>query len=231
MKLHVTGGTNLQDLVLFWPELLPADFDHLPGEEADTTIERLRDAGQLIWLPTTKSGEFHLGLFVGDPVPELLASFCQLTTKVEALDVPGEGWFGGMEFLFREDRFLLDRYPRLCTAIAIPPGRYSAEVFRTEIPDDVYEFWLRDQAGAAAQRWWWLQTWIASLGVVALLVLVGCLFFGTRQLVYSSLVVAAVLLCIAWLMSCTAGYQRIQKARQEYCQAYPDYVVRLRTQL
>ena len=56
MKLHVTGGTNLQDLVLFWPELLPADFDHLPGEEADTTIERLRDAGQLIWLPTTKSG-------------------------------------------------------------------------------------------------------------------------------------------------------------------------------
>ena len=98
----------------------------------------------------------------------------------------------------------------------------------TDVPADVYETWLRDQAGSSAQQWWWIQTWLASTGVVALLIFVICLFIATREAVYVSLGASSFLLSIAWLMSRTAGYQRVQQARRDYHQAYPDFVVRLR---
>lgn len=238
MKLHAIGGTTSGSLVLFWPEQLPADFDERFDAESAELLAQLQAEGKLLWLPldptgslflpSDADGDYALGLYLQEPIPDELQSYCTLEAKCDALHVAGEGWFSGVEFLFRDDRSAAAKHPRRCTPLQIPPGVYSAEVFATDIPDEVYETWLRDQAGSSAQRWWWIQTWIASAGVVTLLVFVVCLFFATRQAVYISLGVSSFFLCIAWLMSRTPGYQRVQQARRDYQQTYPDYVVRLR---
>jgi hypothetical protein len=230
MKLHATAGTSMGELALFWPEQLPADFDqrfHDLDVDPDKLLTELSEAGQLLLVPAS-NGEYHLLILLNETISATLENYCTLAAKCEALQVAGEGWFTGVEFLFRADRSVADKHPRQCTPLQIPPGNYFAEVFSTDIPDDVYETWLRDQAGSSAQRWWWIQTWIASSGVVTFLVFVTCLFFATRQSVYLSLAVSSFLLSIAWLMSRTAGYKRVQQARRDYHEAYPDFVVRLR---
>lgn len=232
MQLHATASTTIGELVLFWPELLPADFDaqfHEPAEgDSSGLVDGLREAGKIVLLSTAEKGEYHLALLVDEPLPAAVENYATLVGKVETLQVASAGWFAGVECLHREDRWLLTKYPRMGTAVQLPPGLYSAELFATEIPDSVYETWLHDQAGSAAVQWWWLQTWLASVGVVALMIFVGCLFFATRETMLISLAVATLLLAIAWLMSCTAGYARVQQARSEYHRAYPDFVVRLR---
>lgn len=233
MKCTATGSTSADFLVLFWPELLPADFDERDLTHPDdltNAIDELQAEGKLIWFPDTELREQTLGLFVDEPLPEGLADYSTLVAKIEALQVAGAGWFGGVEAIHREDRSVLERFPRKCSAVQLPAGVYLAEVFVTEPPDTVYEEWIQTVAGSAAQRWWWLQTWLASVGVVAAMVCVGCMFVGTQNLALATFAGSAVLLFLAWLMSLTAGYERVQQARRDYATAYPNFVVRLRTQ-
>jgi hypothetical protein len=236
MKLHARGGTKIGSLVLFWPELLPEDFDDRWDTEPNEVLKEVADAIYTIdleawaeFFPNEVDGEYSLTLYIDEAVPEELRNYCTLYGKYEELRIAGEGFFSGLEFIFRHDRSLLDRQPRMGSPLQIPAGTYSGEVFKTEVPAEVYESWLREQAGEGAQRLWWVQTWFASIGIVALAVFVGCLFFGTRETVIVSSVVSAVLLGIGWIMSRTAGYRRVQQARREYAAAYPDFVVRLRT--
>lgn len=232
MKCSATGSTAIGFLVLFWPELLPADFDERDlshPDELANCIDGLQAEGKLIWFPDVPSGEHTLGVFVDELPPEELQSYCTLAGKIEMLQIAGEGWFGGLEAIFRADRSYLDRHPRKCSAVQIPAGEYSAEYFVTEVPDSVYEDWIRTEAGESAQRWWWVQTWFASLGVVAAMVCVVCLFVAAQELTLAAFIGSAVLLFIGWLMSLTPGYQRVQQARREYAAAYPKFVVRLRS--
>lgn len=235
MKLNARGGTKSGNLVLFWPELLPKDFDDRWDREPNEVLQEVSDAIYIIdleawaeFFPNEVEGEYSLTLYIDEAIPDELQNYCALLGKCDGLQVVGDGYFAGLEFIFRQDRSLLDRHPRMWSVLKIPAGSYFAEVFKTEVPAEVYETWLREQAGERAQRLWWVQTWFASVGIVTLMVFVGCLFFGTRELVIGSGIVAAVLLGIAWLMSRTAGYQRVQQARREYAAAYPDFVMRLR---
>lgn len=231
MKFHATASTTSGELALFWPATLPADLPERfadPTLEPDDVIAELVCAGQLLLIPTPSTRDQHLALLVDEPIPAPLEAHCTLAGKVDALQVAGEGRFVGIDFLFADNRWLLDKPPSPGLAIQIPPGTFFAEIFATEVPDDVYETWLREEAGSSAQRWWWIQTWIAAVGVVTLLIFVVCLFFATRQLVYVSLGISSFFLCIAWLMSRTAGYRRVQQARRDYHETYPDFVVRLR---
>lgn len=229
MKLHATCGTDIADVVLFSPELLPVDFDEQFASEPHELVERLRARGVLVTFPCNADGEYRLALFVNEPVPDALQNYCQLAQKIETLQIAGELWFSGGEFMFRDDRSIIEERPGMSTQLSIPAGTYFAEVFTTEIPDAVYEAWLHEQAGESAQRLWWVQTWFASVGIVALMVCVGCLFFGAREAVIATAVISAALLGIAWLLSRTASYARVQQARRDYGLAYPDFVVRLRS--
>lgn len=238
MKLNARGGTKSGNLVLFWPELLPADFDDRWDAEPNELLKELEAAGQIItidleawaqFFPNEVDGEYSLGLYIDEAIPDHLQNYCTLHSKVEGLQVAGVGYFAGLEFIFQNDRSLLDRQPRMGSPLQIPAGTYSGEVFGTEVPAEVYETWLREQAGESAQRLWWVQTWFASVGIVALMVFVGCLFFGTRTTVLATGTVSTVLLAIAWLLSRTASYRRVQQARRDYELAYPDFVVRLKS--
>lgn len=230
MKFHAIGSTATGELALFWPEVLPADLEARFGEpafEPDAFLAELRDGGQLVSMAANSKREYHLALLIDEPIAAELERYCTLLGKQDGLQVAGVGLFVGIDYLF-VDLPLLAQQTGPAVLVQIPPGQYSAEVFATEVPAEVYEGWLYDQAGGSAQRWWWIQTWLASAGVVAFLIFVVCLFIGTRQAVYVSLGISSVLLFIAWLMSRTAGYERVQQARRDYHQAYPDFVVRLR---
>jgi hypothetical protein len=231
MKCSAAGSTEIGFLVLFWPELLPADFDERDlshPDELANCIDGLQAAGKLIWFPDVPNGDHTLGLFVDEAPPEELQNYCTLSLKMESLQVAGDGWFGGLEAIFRADRSYLDRRPRKCSAVQIPAGEYLAELFVTEVPAAVYEDWIRREAGESAQRWWWVQTWFAAVGVVAAMVCVGCLFLAAQEIILATFAGSAMLLLIAWLMSLSPGYQRVQQARREYAAAYPNFVVRLR---
>jgi hypothetical protein len=230
MKLHAIGSTATGELALFWPEVLPADLDERwsdPTCEPDDVIAELRDGGLLLLLPASSKREHHLSLLVDEPIAAELEGYCTLIGKQDLLQVAGLGLFVGIDFLYVEQR-LLAGHSAPGSTLQLPAGEYFAEVFATDVPAEVYESWLRDQAGSSAQRWWWIQTWLASAGVVIFLIFVVCLFIATREAVYLSLGISTFLLSIAWLMSRTTGYQRVQQARRDYHQAYPDFVVRLR---
>ncbi len=229
MKLTAAGGTKTGNLVLFWPEQLPADFEERFRAEPLEFVESLQGAGQLIWFPGEPNGDFSLAAFVNELVPDDLQSYCTLAQKIDGLQVAGTGWFGGLECLFREDPSFIDKHPRLCAPVLISAGTYFAEVFTTDVPDAVYEAWLLNQAGPAAMRLWSVQSWIASAGVVAFMVFVGCLFLATRPVMLTTLAGSLALLLFGWLLSRTTGFQRVQQARFAYQRTYPDYVLRLRS--
>jgi hypothetical protein len=228
MRLAATGSTTMGAVVLFWPELLPVDIERQLSEEPEDIVIPLAEEGKLLLLEVSPGGDYTLGVFIGETIPSELESFCTLLAKRDEIDIAGPSWFAGIEHLSPDAAALAKLSRRKCNEVAIPAGTYSAEIFSATYPDHVYEDWLRNHAGASAQRWWWVQTWFASLGIVALLIFVGCLFFGTRQSVWVSLAVSAALLFIAWLMSRTAGYAKIQQARRSYAAEHPDFVLRLR---
>jgi|GEM_PF-6660134 len=233
MRTSAIGATSSGSLALFWPEQLPADFDQRWVEEPNGLISQLEGEGKLLLIDVAAGGDYALAIFVEEAVPAELEPYCTLVTKHEKIDVSGPTWFGDIELLTRDMATLAKpkqlRRPK-CSELAIPLGMYSAELFSAEYPSHVYEDWLSGLAGESEQRWWWVQTWFASLGIVMMMVFVGCLFFGTRPSVYISLGVSTVLLFIAWLMSRTSGYKKIQQARLSYAAAHPDFVIRLRKQ-
>lgn len=229
MILHATGKTNIGNLALFWPASLPADFDERFEEEPDGSIEELRAEGKLILLSGEPNVEYGLGLFVDEQPAEELQKYCQLVEKIESLHVAGEGWFGGLELIFRDDRSFVEKHPRQIAALDVPPGTYFAEVYTTEVPDRVFEAWLVDQAGASAVKLWWIQTWVMAIGVVAFAIFVSCLFLATREAAQATFAVSIVLLLMAWLMSLPPGYRRVQKALRDYARAYPHYVICLKS--
>ena len=121
MKCSANGITNTGNIVLFWPELSPAEFQQRYAEGPGELLEELQAAGKLICFPCEQRRDYSLGLFVDEPVPEELQNYCTLSEKIETLQVGGEGWFGGEETLFNEDSYR-DRHPRKCSAVQIPTG-------------------------------------------------------------------------------------------------------------
>ena len=227
MRLPATASTSSGSLVLFWPEQLPADFVERWLNEPHELLDQLEAEKQILLIDVELSGDYTLCIF-DDAIPFDLEQFCTLEGKYENLSVSGPTWFGGIEFLSRNVAALAKLSRRKANEIALPAGSYSAELFSAQYPDHVYEDWLCENAGASARQWWWIQTWFASLGIVALLIFVGCLFFGTRQTVWFSGAVSAAILIIAWLMSRTAGYEKIQQARRSYAAEHPNFVLRLK---
>ncbi|WP_254507048.1 hypothetical protein [Anatilimnocola floriformis] len=238
MRLSANGYTASGSLVLFWPEQLPADFNERWHDEPHELCEQLQAEKRLLLIsldpcgaelyPWDLDGDYTLGLFIDESIPAELEQLCTLEWKCEDLNVAGPTWFGGIEYLSRDIESLAILSRRKANEVVIPAGNYSAELFSAQYADHIYEDWLCEQAGESAQRWWWLQTWFASLGIVALLIFVGCLFFGTRQSVWISSSVAAALVSTGWLMTRTAGYQAIQRARQSYAGEHPHFVLRLK---
>ncbi|QDU25631.1 hypothetical protein ETAA8_07010 [Anatilimnocola aggregata] len=226
MKHFATGGTDSALLGLFWPELLPDDFDERVEEGSESKLfDELAERGTVIQLPGEAEGNYSLVLCVDEPLPAELRLYSREVKWLRKVKVAGESWFGGLEYAFKTDRTMLGKRPGMCSPVAIAAGEYEATIYATDVPDEVYEAWLVEKSSPSAKRLWDVQSWFAATGVVATMIFVGCLFFGTRPIMFAALAVAFALSLIAWVLSRTRAYLAVQQARHDYEESHPDFVI------
>jgi hypothetical protein len=227
MRITARGGTGGASIVLFWPDNLPEDADTLLRRDPIDLVERLRGEGRLIRLPCDADGEYTVSIHLRAPVPEPLLALCRDEERYPKLIVSGDGYFGGVEYLFKYDRRLLDKYPHMCEKVAIPDGTYTAWVYQTDVPELMYDGRLLEQAGARAVRLWNLHGRLAALSVVAVL---GTLltYFVLPWLVWLGILTLTLAACgSAIALSKTGSYKAVAKAQADFENAYPAYVVHL----
>lgn len=227
MKFTATGGTDVANMVLFWPDNLPDDADEVIRDEPEPLIERLHDIGKLVQFPCDSDGEYTLSVFVNEELPEPLRSCCHQPQPMLRLIASGDGYFGGAEYMFKRDTTVLEQYSGMCGMISIPAGTYAATFCRIEIPDQLYEAWLLNQAGPGAKRMWELQTTLVALSIALVLAVFAAWLFVSWYIWYGVIAAAAVSIVAAMAIARTAPYRAAVAARQEFKQAFPDYVLQL----
>ncbi len=126
MKITASGGTDGANKVLFWPENLPEGADEVLRNDPVGLIERLRDEGKLIWFLCDGDGGYSVAVFVGSPAPDRLLSLCKDEENSPRLVVCGDGYFGGMEYMFKNEGSLLNWTVGMIEKMQIPEGTYSA---------------------------------------------------------------------------------------------------------
>jgi hypothetical protein len=227
MKITASGGTDGANVVLFWPDNLPDEADALLQSDPITLVEDLCRQGKLIWFPCDGDGHYTVAIYVRSPVPEELIRHCRDEEQIPTLVVRGVGYFGGMEYMFKHDSSFPERYPGMCEPVQIPEGTYSAHVYRTELPETLYESWLLKEAGARAKRCWDLSNSITACAVASAFISLIMFFLVPWTVWFSSLAVAAILVCGAVAMSRTERYKAVARASKAFEKAYPSYVVHL----
>lgn len=227
MKLTASGGTDGANIVLFWPDNLPENADQLLADDPIALVEDLQTEGKLIWFPCEGDGSYSVAIYLQEEIPEPLRQFCQHEEEYQQLAVRGEGYFGGLEYMFKHDRQFLDQHQGMCQPVKMPAGQYSASVYQTEIPQAFAASWLREQSGAAAMRISNLQGWLVSLSVLGVFASLISLFILPRPAWFALASVTAILIGGCALLSKSEAYQTVAKAREEYERTFPTYVVRI----
>lgn len=226
MKLTGRGGTDGANIAIFWPDNLPEDADELMKVDACSLVENMRNEGRLIHFPCDSDGEYTVAIFVKDEIPTDLAIFCKEEEKYPTLKVQGAGYFGGLEYLFKYDSRLLDKYPIMCEKIAIPEGVYSATVYQTDLPEDFYEAKLAEQTDPRDRQMWRRQqrcVAFSAAGIVATLIALAFPWVVAA----CSLAITVIFVGLAFALSRTDAYKRISRMNDELERSYPAYVVRL----
>jgi hypothetical protein len=227
MKITARGGTDGASIVLFWPANLPEDGDSLLRHDPINLVERLREEGKLIRFPCDADGDYTVSIYVRAPVPPELLELCKDPEGYPKLIVSGDGYFGGMEYMFKNDRRLLDRHPQMCEKLAIPDGTYSATVYESDVPEQLYERWLLDHAGSRAKRLWDWHATIAALAVASVPATLIC-FWLVPLVAWYCMVAGMLIICgSAIALSRTRAYKAVAKTQVEFESAYPAYVVHL----
>lgn len=210
MKLTARGGTDGASIVLFWPANLPEGADAMLQEDPVSLAEQLQAEGKLLWFPCTGVGDYTLAIFVDTPIPEDLARHCREVQRYPALTLPGKGYFGGQEYMFKHDSGLSDKYLGMIERVMIPEGTYAAVVYETDLPP-----------GHSHNDW----TTVLMIALVCG-TLVG---MGTRSwLLCLGFASAAVLLILATVLRsrrelCRSGNRAQENGEQES----PSYVLQL----
>ena len=153
MRVTASGGTDAGNIVLFWPENLPEDADAVARtHDIIPLIDQLRKDGKLIWfICDGGDGGFSVAIYVRTAIPEALARLCQDEDNYPKMTVKGDGYFGGLEYIFKRDSSLSAKFPGMLEKVAIPQGTYTAKVYRTAITDVRRQSWLGDHVGKMAR--------------------------------------------------------------------------------
>jgi hypothetical protein len=226
MKITAHGGTDAATIALFWPDNLPEGADRLLQKDPLELAESLRKEGRLLWFPCDGDGDYTVAIFVRSPVPDYLRALCEDEERYPTLVVKGQGYFGGGEYMFKHDSSFLKKHPRMCERVVVPEGAYAATVYRTNVPEEIYEAWLKDHAGSRAKRLWDFHGVLAACSVAA--VVLSLISFAFPWVVrYCVMAATLVLVGLAVGLSRTKAYRSVAAAQKEYEKAYPGYVVHL----
>lgn len=228
MKITASGGTDGANIVLFWPDNMPADADVALKIDPLAFVEKLRNEGKLIWFPCVADGGYTVAIYVRSEVPDDLIVLCMDEEQIPTLEVRGVGYFGGMEYMFKHDSSFLEKYPSMCEQIEIPNGSYSASVYRTEIPETLYDSWITRQAGTGPKRLWDIHGNIAACAVASVFLSLIAISFVTWTVWFYLLAVASTFLFVSMALSQTEWYKAVARANDAFGKAYPSYVVHLK---
>lgn len=227
MKLTARGGTDGANMVLFWPDNLPDDADLILQDDPTTLVDQLRNDGKLIWFVCEGDGDYSVAVYLHIPIPEHLAAMCKDEERYPKLVVKGDGYFGGMEYLFKREASLRKKYPGMCEKITIPDGTYAATVYRTIVSERLRTAWLLEHAGRLAK-------WMSDIQGVILLCAAFSVLVSLLSLCVVSWVawfyivgVTVVLVAITFSLSRSRWCKAVAQAVLEFENEYPSYVVRL----
>lgn len=228
MKITARGATDGANIVLFWPDNLPDDADAMLESDPITLAESLRDQGKFIWFLCDGDGEYTVAIFVRAVVPDDLMVHCCDEELIPTLVVSGVGYFGGMEYMFKHNSRFFNKNPTMCERVIIPEGTYSARVYRTAIPEGLYDLWLLSQVGPRAKWLWEMHNWIAAFAVFSVVASL-VVFFWVPWIVWLCILCVPLTFVIgAVVMSRTEWYKRVAKANDAFAaKEYPSFVVHL----
>jgi hypothetical protein len=227
MKLIATGGTDGATILLFWPDNFPEGADVEFKDDAYSAIERFRDEGKLIFFPCDGDGDYTLAVFWDSEVPTDLMGYCKSEQQYPMLHVRGTGYFGGGEYIFKDDSALLDKFPAMCQQINIPDGTYVARVYTTDVPESIYESWLLKEAGVGAKLIANLNGVIVALAFVGVLGSLISLCFVAWTLWFYIVATTLTLVVLAVAISRTKGFKAVRRAKDAFEKEYPSFVVHL----
>jgi hypothetical protein len=164
-------------------------------------------------------------IFVQGNVPEKLMAICVDEERYPALIVHGDGYFGGAEYMFKNDQTMLNGYPRMMEKVEVPEGTYSARVYRVAHLEGICESWTRERFGVQVMRLTKLHSVLTACSVIGAIGLVVSFVFVTwtewLHFVGGTIGCAVTTLALRY----TEGFRAMAGAWNEFRQEYPDYVV------
>jgi hypothetical protein len=177
MDQTLTGGTDAGSMVVFDPAALPDDFDAKQKDDTFEQLAGLMEAGRLYWLNTAADGQYTLGVYLGDCLPDRLKPFAKVLAAYPRFQVPsGHLYFTGVEYAFRTDDSSLRKYAHMGQAAELVQGMYRSQFFEFEYPEEFEDDVLRQRLPATAFSAHRLMSIAAPVGCLSALVLIGSLF-------------------------------------------------------
>ena len=224
-----SGGTDVANMVLFWPAHLPADAATQLAEQPLEFTETLREEGRVIWFLCDGDGSYHLTVYVDEQPPAQLREFLGDEEHYPQVQVQGKTLFCGLEFLHDSAKEAREERPEMCATLEIPEGVYQAKVYRTHLPPSFSRHWLMKRLGARRYRmlhWQHLLSKASMFGVFGVLL---SFFFLTWPVRLGMIGVVVLTFLAAVYLARSEACQEAIEAIDEFSEEYPEYVVVLKS--
>lgn len=225
-----SGGTDGANMVMFWPANLPEEADTMLVNDPLSFAETMREEGRVLWFPCDGDGDFSVSVYVDEDPPMQLNAFLGEEENYPDVHVKGLTYFGGLEYMYREQNPLHEEFPHMCGHLRIPDGLYQGNVYRTDIPPAFSRQWLMQRLGPGRYRvlhWQQLLTKASMLGGIGVLFA----FFFLKIFVWLAVIgVVALTFVAAVLLSRSESCREAIVAIDEFTEKFPEYVVVLTSQ-
>jgi hypothetical protein len=226
----VETGTDVAQLIVFDPAVLPDDYERQPANQSKT-VRDLHDAERLFYLETGADGGYLFHVFVDEPLPEYLHQFIREPRTQNHFDArSGRIYFSGLEYAFRSDDSRLRKHPHMGGHIEVRPGRYSLTMFRTEYPEDMMESELRRKVDSRAFRLHQNMGCLIGMAVLAsILGATALLNLGISIISMSALSLAGLLISIPFIVPRLPSYRKAERIWQDVQRQYPSLVAQFQS--
>jgi hypothetical protein len=224
MRYTLEGATDAGSMLLFDPEAVPDDFIWKKSPEQ---LESLMRQGRLCWINPSADGDYELGVFLEEAIPEDLLPYAKLIETIDELQVPsGRLFFTGIELAFHSNASALRKYPHMGQSMDVPAGRYRIGLFEFDYPEEFYEDLFRRGLPERQFRLYRAVDSLAPIGCISFLVLLGTIrFLSWKVWAVTVMPIALLLIALPILLSRTPGYRAARSTCREIERDHPGYGV------
>jgi hypothetical protein len=225
MERTLEGGTDAGSMVIFDPAALPGDFDAGRTNISTEQLEQLTRAGRLYWLDTHSDGEYRLGIYLTESLPERLTPFARRMDACERFHIPsGRLFFTGVEYVFHSDDSFLRKHSHMGEAIELAAGLDRAEFFEFLYPEYFHEARLQERSSGVQFRQYSLMNMLAPIGCISLLALVGSFWLIPREVWLTTILpCGGALIALPIILSRLPAYKKAAAVYKAIHNEFPDY--------